>query len=314
MRPARYVAGRAGSVVLLLMLLSLVVFVGTDVLPGDPVTARLGPGASPQQIEQARERLGLDRPVLDRYQEWAAGLARGDLGTSATGQPVAGMVAGRLANSAVLTATAVVVVIPLSLLVGVLLGARRGSAADRAGSAALLLTVSVPEFVIAAVLVTTLAIGLGLFPAVSLVPAGDSPLAHPEVLVLPVASLVIVSLAYAARIIRAATVTALKAPHVEFLRLNGVAAATVFRQAVLPAILPTAAQVWAVTATSMVGGAVLVELVYGYPGIGALLVTSVRGGDLPVAQAVAMVLGTVTLLGMVAADIAGTVTTRKRLT
>jgi peptide/nickel transport system permease protein len=312
MRLAGYLSGRVAVIIVVLGLLSLIVFVGVDLLPGDPATARLGPGATPEQVEQVRERLGSDRPVLDRYREWVGGLVHGDLGTSASGKSVGEMVGSRLGNSVVLTAVAFVLLVPLSLLVGVLLGRRAGTPADRIGSSLLLLTVSIPEFVVAALLVLVLAVGLGWLPAVSLVPAGDSPLQHPDVLVLPVVSLVAVSVAWASRIIRASVATALRAPHVEFLRLNGVSEPQILRQAVLPAVYPAAAQIWLVAGTSMIGGAALVEVVFGYPGIGSLLVTSVQSGDLPVAQALAMTLGAATLLGLVAADVIGTTATRRR--
>ncbi|MFD8939211.1 hypothetical protein ACFV0R_28840 [Streptomyces sp. NPDC059578] len=170
---------------------------GVDLLPGDPATARLGPGSTPEQAEQARERLGLEQPLGQRYLEWAGGLLHGDLGTSAGGAPVTELLAGRLGNTAVVAGLTVLFLVPGSLALGVALGRRAGGRVDGAGSAALLLTVAVPEFVVASVLALVVAGQLGWLPAASLVPAGEHPLAHPEVLVLPVLSLLVVSLAYA---------------------------------------------------------------------------------------------------------------------
>ncbi len=301
----RLIVNRVLVIAGLLVLLSLVVFIGVDLLPGDPVTARYGPGAAPEVIDQARERLGLNRPLADRYLGWLGAAVTGNLGTSANGTPVTDLFAVRLGNSLLLAALTMVILVPASLLVGVMLGRRAGTRCDRTVSGALMLLVAIPEFVLAGVLVLVLAVGLGLFPPVSLVPAGDSPLSHPQVLVLPVLSLVCVTLAYASRLIRAATAAAYRAPHVEFLRLNGFAERGILRRAVLPAVLPVALQVWLIGGASLIGGAVLVERVFGYPGIGDVLIRAVLAGDLPVVQALALLFGALTLLAMLAADIGG---------
>jgi peptide/nickel transport system permease protein len=291
---------RLATGALLLALLSLLVYVGVELLPGDPVLTRLGPTASPARVEEARHQLGLDRPVLVRYGEWVGGLARGDLGTSATGKPVTTMLADRVGNSALLAGISLVLLVPVSLSLGLLAASHGG----RAVSAGALLLVSVPEFAIAGGLVALFAVTLRWLPAVSLIPAGSSPLAHPEALVLPVVSLLAVGLSYAIRAIRAAATAAIRAPHVEFLRLSGVPSSTVLRTAVLPAVLPIAVQVWLVTGVSLVGGGVLVEKVFGYPGIGELLATSVQSGDLPVVQALVLLLGGAMLLALALADVA----------
>ncbi|MFD9735279.1 ABC transporter permease [Umezawaea sp. NPDC059074] len=287
-----------------LALLSLVVFVGVDLLPGDPVTSRVGPGTSPERVAELRHHLGLDRPVLVRYGEWLAGLAGGDLGTSASGRPVTALLSDRVGNSAVLAGISVLLLAPLSLGLGVWAAWRRGRAVDRIVSTGALLLVSVPEFVVAGALVLLFAVTLRVLPAVSLLPVGASPLAHPDVLVLPVLSLLLVGLAYAVRVIRASAATTLTSPHVEFLRLGGASEAVVLRRAVVPAVLPVAVQVWLVSGVSFVGGAVLVEKVFGYPGIGELLVSSVQIGDLPVVQALVLLLGGAMLLVLVLADLA----------
>lgn len=286
----------------LLVLLSFVVFVGVDLLPGDPVTQRLGPTVDPAVLAEARARLGLDRPVWERYTDWFAGLLHGDLGTAAGGARVNDLLAERLPNSAILVLLTLALLIPLSLAIGLWLGLRSGSRGDRVVTSALLLIVAVPEFIVASLLVLALAVGLRWLPAISLVAPGQSPLSTPVILVLPVLSLLLVSLAYAVRVIRAATVEAAQAPHVEFLRINGFAPWPVLRDAVLPAVLPAAVQVWVLGGALLLGGAVLVETVVGYPGIGELLVSAVRAGDLPVVQGLVVVLGAVTLVAMAVAD------------
>lgn len=289
---------------LLLVLLSFAVFVGVDLLPGDPVTARLGATSGPERIAQVRAHLGLDRPVLVRYGDWLAGLVRGDLGASATGRPVGELLADRVGNSVLLAGLAWVLLVPCSLLLGVLAAWRRGRVVDRAISTGALLLVSVPEFAVTGGLVVLFAVTLRWLPAVSLVPAGTNPLLRPEMLVLPVLGLLLAGLAYATRVIRGAAVSAVDSPQVEFLRLSGVRGSVVVRRAVVPAVLPVAVQVWLITAVASVGGAVLVENIVGYPGIGQLLVSSVQTGDLPVVQALVLLLGAAMLLALVLADLA----------
>ncbi len=288
----------------MLAALSVLVFVGVDLLPGDPVTSRLGISATPEQADALRERLGLDRPLPVRYADWISGLCRGDLGVSAGGRPVAEMLSDRVGNSAVLAGLAVLILAPLSLTLGLWAAWRRGRPADRTISAGSLLMVSVPEFVVAGGLVLLFAVTLRWFPAVSLLPPGASPLGHADLLVLPVASLVLVGSAYAVRVIRGAATQTLAGPAAEFLRLNGVRWPALARRLVIPAVLPVAVQVWLVTGVALVGGAVLVEKVFGYPGIGELLVSSVQSGDLPVVQAVVLVLGASMLAALLLADFA----------
>ncbi|TXC99832.1 ABC transporter permease [Streptomyces sp. ISID311] len=308
----RYVTGRLVTTAVLLAALSLVVYIGVDLLPGDPTTARLGTNATPDQVAVARERLGLDEPLTQRYTEWVGGLIHGDLGTSANATPVADMLAGRLENTAVLAALTILLLVPLSLALGITLGRRAGSRADGTGSTLLLLTTAVPEFVVAGTLSLMMGAQLGWLPATSLVPAGDSPLSHPDVLVLPVLSLLWVSLAYATRVVRAQTLVASRAPHVEAMRLNGIPERTVLRHGVLPAVLPAAMQIWLISSAGLLGGTVLVEVVFSYPGIGKLLVSSVGTGDLPVVQALAMIMGACTLLATIAADVVGAAVGRTR--
>jgi peptide/nickel transport system permease protein len=288
----------------MLVALSVLVFAGVALLPGDPLTSRLGITATPAQAAALRARLGLDRPLPVRYADWISGLWHGDLGTSVTGRPVAQMLADRVGNSALLAGLAVLILAPLSLVLGLLAAWRRDRIVDRTISAGSLVLVSVPEFVVAGGLVLLFAVTLRWLPAVSLLPPGASPLAYPEVLVLPVASLVLVGSAYAVRVIRGAALHTLAGPQAEFLRLNGVRWPALASRLVVPAVLPIAVQVWLVTAVALVGGAVLVEKVFGYPGIGELLVSSVQTGDLPVVQAIVLVLGALMLLALLLADFA----------
>ncbi|MEV8379009.1 ABC transporter permease [Kribbella sp. NPDC056861] len=299
----RYVAARVLSGFGVLGLLSLITFVGVDLLPGDPVAVRLGGTATPERIAELRTALGLDRPVLLRYGRWCLDAVQGDFGQSAIGRPVAELISPRLGNSLFLVLVVLTALVPLSLGLGLLAGSRKGRPTDRVISTVALGVVSVPEFVTAAVLVLIVAVGLRWLPAVSSVPAGESPLSSPATLVLPAISLLLGSLAYAVRMIRAATITALRAPWVEFLLLSGWTRMAVARTTVLPAVLPVAVQVWTIAAVGLAGGTVLVERVFGYPGVGELLVTSTQTGDLPVVQAIVLMIGVVTLVALLVTDL-----------
>ncbi|MBB3037027.1 ABC transporter permease [Hoyosella altamirensis] len=300
----RLLLRRAALNLLLLALLSVVVFAGGHALPGDPVVARLGPTASPDQIDAARAALGLDQPALTRYGEWAFGLMQGQWGHSITGTPVADMLAERMGNSLLLAGLAMVFLVPASLVLGVLAARYRNSGTDRGISATALVLVSIPEFLTATGLIAVFAIAWPLFPAVSLIPAGSSPLQHPAALVLPVATLFLVGLAYATRVIRANSVAAYQSRSVEYMRLTGAREKRILRTAVLPAVLPTAIQVWLLTGVALVGGAVLVERVFSYPGIGDTLVQATVTGDLPVVQALTLLLAAVMLAALTLGDIA----------
>jgi peptide/nickel transport system permease protein len=290
--------------------LSFLVFAGVDLLPGDPVTNRLGDQATPERIAAVRDQLRLDDPLLVRYGRWVDGLMHGDLGTSLLSDvPVRTLLADRLGNSALLAGITVALVVPVSLGLGLWAGWRRGRWPDRTVSTGAVVLVAMPEYVIAGLLVLVFAVSLRWLPAVSVVPSGAGPLAAPQILVLPVLSLAALSAAHSARVIRAATAAALRAPYVDNARLNGVRERTILRRAVLPAVLPVAVQLWCVLAVGLVGGAILVEKVFAYPGIGELMVAAVQAGDLPVTQAMAILLGGATLVALTVTDVVLTILT-----
>jgi peptide/nickel transport system permease protein len=301
----RYLARRSATSAVLFVLLSVFVYVGVALLPGDPVSMRLGPTAAPAQVAQLRHRYGLDRPLAVQYADWFGHAVRGDLGTSmVSGRPVAELLTERLGNSAVLAGLTLSLVVPLSLGLGGWAALRRGTRLDRGIQFGTIVLVAVPEYVLAGLLVVVAGVWLRVLPAVSLVPSGDSPLAHPDLLVLPVLSLLLLSLGYATRVIRASAAAALRAPHVVSAELGGVSRAVVLRRAVLPGVLPVAVQIWSMLGVGLIGGAVLVERVYGYPGVGEEVVSAVQSGDLPVAQAMALLLGGAMLVALLLADVA----------
>ncbi|GAA2324592.1 ABC transporter permease [Streptomyces cuspidosporus] len=278
-----------------------VVFAATEVLPGDAGEVRGAGRASAEEIARERERLGLDVPAPVRYLRWLGHLIRGDLGlSSASGRPVAGLLAERLPATAALvlvTLTVTVALTALALAVGFLRAGRGGALA--AGLAA------VPQVVYAAALTAVLSGVLGWLPAVSLLPPGGSPWAEPKALVLPALTLALPSAAFATALLRGALTDVLRLPHVADARTRGLPAWLVLRRHVAPFLLVPSVQVLALMAGWLVAGTALVETVYGFPGIGGLLVSSVAVRDVPVVQAAALIPAATTLLGMLLADLLG---------
>ncbi|MDT0269011.1 ABC transporter permease [Streptomyces sp. DSM 44915] len=296
---------RAVALALTLAALSTLVFWATELLPGDAVSAVAGPSATEAERAAVRAELGLDRDVLTRYLEWLGGALRGDLGTGYTGaRPVAELIADRLPHSLLLAGLALLVTVPVSLLLGLLAGGRAGRRADRAVSAGVLLVAGLPEFVLATVLLWLLAAEAGLFPRVSLVPLGGGPLATPEILVLPVLTLAASGVAVGTRLVRAAAAEVAAAPWVEAARLRGVSGARLAARHVLPGALAPAVQAFGLVTGALVGGAIVVETVFGYPGIGLELQQAVAHRDIPLVQGIALVLCACTLVAVLLADVA----------
>ncbi|MDR2983898.1 MAG: ABC transporter permease [Nocardiopsaceae bacterium] len=272
--------------VLTLFLLSLLVFAATQVLPGDAAQAVLGRTATPAALHALRLRLHLDRPAFVQYWLWISGLLRGHPGLSlATQGPVWELVASRLVNSAVLLALVSACAIPLSLLAGVLAAVRRDRAFDNVSSLAALAVAAVPEFVVAIALILLLASAVfHVLPPVSLVPPGTSVLSKPNILVLPVLTLTLAVFPYIFRMIRASMIEALSSEYVEMALLKGMPLRRRVLSHALPNALPPAVQAVGLTLAYLAGGVVVVEYVFGYPGIGQGLVNAVNARDLPTIQ------------------------------
>lgn len=297
------VARRAGSAVLVLLVVAALVFAATEAAPGDAATVRSGPAADPAAVAALREELGLDRSAPERFVAWLGDLLRGDLGTSfANGRPVGELLGERVAASAVLGGIAVVLLLPLAVGLGVLTGLRPHRRPDRVISSVALALVSVPEFVTGALLALVFAVHLGWLPAVSLLPPGASPLAHPQTLVLPVVTLLAVCLAQNMRLVRAGVAEAARSDAVESARLNGVAERRVVLRHILPVAVVPALPIMARYVSYLLGGALVAETLFGYPGIASALVQAAVNRDAPVVQAVTMLVAALTVGLNLAAD------------
>jgi peptide/nickel transport system permease protein len=304
----RFALWRTASGLLVLLLVSILIFVATSVIPGDPASVVLGKQASPAAVAELREDLGLSDPLYQRYGDWIGGLLSGDLGVSAVqeaqGQTtdVWSLVSERLVNTAILAFVAAALLIPLSILLGVYAAVRVGGASDQSISASTLVLVSVPEFVVGSFLVLIFFSALDVLPALSLVPPGETALSDPQLLILPVLTLLVTSLAWTTRLVRAGMLEKLDSEYVQMARLNGLnESKVIYRYALRNALAPSV-QVFAQSAQFLVGGVIVTEIVFGYPGIGSLLVNAVATRDFTVVQSVAMLVATFYLVMNIVAD------------
>jgi peptide/nickel transport system permease protein len=311
---ARMAARRALLGLLTLFIVSVVVFSATQVLPGNAAYAVLGHSATPESLHALEQKLGLNRPVTTQYWDWFSGLLQGHLGDSlADGRPVSSLIGPRLENSGFLVLVAGLI----STLVGVALGLwaalRRDKLVDHALSVVLLTLTSLPEFVIGIVLVLAFAVGFHWLPAVSVLAPGQHPWHAGTLLVLPISTLMIVTVPYLFRMTRAATVEALESEYVEMARLKGVSPVRVlFRHALPNAIAPTI-QVIGLNFLYLAGGIVLVEVVFNYPGIGQGLVNAVSDRDIPTIQFIVLVLAAFYVFMNILTDVIVLAATPRRL-
>ena len=296
---------------IVLILVSVVVFAATQALPGDPARAILGRQATPASLAALRHKLNLDRPVLAQYLSWLGGLLHGHLGTSLAAQePISTLLAPKLVNSAVLVAVSAIVSIPLSVAIGSWAALRREKIFDTVSSNLLLVMAALPEFVTAVVLLILLATTVTqALPAVSTIAPGSHPWDTPSVLVLPVLTLVIAVAPYVARIMRASMIEVLESDYVEMARLKGLPERTVLVRHALPNALGPVFQVIALNLAYLAGGIVVVEYVFNYTGIGSALQDAVVNHDLPVVQALAMLIALVYVVLNLLADVATIVVT-----
>src|SRR5436190_11706827 len=299
--------------ILVLILVSVLVFLATQALPGDPARAILGRNANPASLAALRHQLHLDRPVIEQYWTWVTGLLHGNLGTSLAAQePVSTLLAPKLVNSAVLVALAAVLSIPLSIAIGAYSALKREKAFDQTSSNLLLAMAALPEFVVALVLVILLATTVShVLPAVSTIPPGSRPWNNWVALVLPTITLVIVVAPYVARIMRASMIEVLQSDYVEMARLKGLPERTVLVRHALPNALGPVFQVIALNLAYLAGAIIVIEYVFNYAGIGGAIQEAVINHDLPVVQALAILIAAVYVILNLLADVATILVTPK---
>ena len=302
--------------ILTLVLVSILVFAATQILPGNAASAVLQNTATPQRLAALEKQLGLNRPAVEQYWTWLTGVLHGNFGTSlANGQSVGTLVGGRIVNSLVLVVLAGVIGTLIGVGLGVLAAAWRDSLFDRVLSVTSLAVTALPEFVVAVVLVIFFAaVVVHWFPAVSVFVPGTAPWSNPKELVLPVATLVIVIVPYVFRMMRASMIDALESDYVQMARLKGVPKWRVQLFHALPNAIAPTIQVIGLSFLYLAGGVVVVEYMFNYPGLGQALVSAVGDRDIPQIQAIVLVIAAFYIFVNILTDvIALAVSPRRRL-
>lgn len=287
-----------------LFAISLVVFLATRALPTDPATAILGREATPERVASLRQDLGLTDPLATQYVKWLGDILTGDLGTSLAARvPVSQLIAERITNSLILLTITAIIAIPLAILCGALAAVRRDSALDKAALLGAFGLEALPQFVIGLVLVILFStVVLHLAPAIVVLGSGESPLRHPDQLVLPVATLVLSIGPYLFRLVRGTMIDVLESDYVQMARLKGIPEPTVLRRHVLPNAAVPAVQASALALAWLLGGLVVIEFLFSYPGLGAALTAAITNRDLPVIQAIVVVIAAGVLAFNLVAD------------
>jgi peptide/nickel transport system permease protein len=270
----------------------------------------LGRNGSPDVVRALDKRLHLDKPVVQQYTDWLRGFSHGDLGDSAVGlaqgekhAPIWPLISNPVKNSLILAAITALLMIPLSLGLGVLAAVFAGRWIDNVISIGSLAAIALPEFVIGSLLVGVFFVGLDVLPPVAIVPPGSNPLDDPTKLVLPVATLLLASLAAGIRMVRAGMLETLQTEYVQTARLNGLAEGKVLRRYALRNALAPAVQILTQNLQWLIGGIIITESVFAYPGIGSTLVVAVQNRDVTVVQSIAMLIAIVYIVLNLIADL-----------
>jgi peptide/nickel transport system permease protein len=300
---ARFLLKRIAYALITLVLLSMIVFAAAQVLPGDVGRNILGGFADQRSVDLLNHQLGVDRPVYVQYGRWVGHLVHGDLGQSLEYKvSVSSLLGPSLVNSLKLAALAFVLVVPLSILGGILAALRQARLTDRVITVGGLSLTAVPEFVTAIVLIVIFGVAFKVLPTTAQAPPGAGFFTQVEYLLLPAFALVAVLFGYIARITRAGVIEALDADYTRTAFLKGLDTPTILRRHVLRnALLPTIAVV-ATQTGYLIGGLVVIETLFNYPGIGQRIFTAAQNKDFTMLEAGVLIVGIVYLTATLIAD------------
>lgn len=288
-----------------LLIVSAFVFFVLEILPGDVTTRILGRDATQESLQILREQLGLDQPVLTRYLTWLGGLMSGDLGQSlVSSRAVSEVLAPRIFNTLVLSLYAFLLYLPLTVIPAALQALTRDKATDHAFSVVTLVLLSMPDFLLATILLLAFVLWIPVLPAISLVDETSGFGEYMLAMTLPAATLAIVMAVYAVRMLRDNLIEVLDSDYVRMAELKGLSPTRVLLRHALPNALVPTLNVTALNLAYLIGGVVVVERVFSYPGFGTLLVDSLQLRDLPVIEATVMIAALVYVAANLVADIA----------
>ena len=288
------------------LLVSVMIFTAVEVLPGDACTAILQRDAVGQRLDNCRQELGLNKPAGERYAMWAINALQGDLGTSIhNGKPIAGLVFERFKNTMLLAGLTLLLGVPLAIGLGIVTALRRDKPVDVVVSSAAIFAMTIPEFVSATLLIFVFSIWLGWVPGIVTASASAPISAFFPGIILPVIVLTMVMTAHILRTVRASVIDVMESDYVQMARLKGVPFHTIVLRHALPNALLPAINVIALTIAWLLGGVVVVEKVFNFPGLGHYMVDAISDRDLPVVQAIALIVATVYVGVNLAADLLG---------
>jgi peptide/nickel transport system permease protein len=300
---------RLGLGLLTIIVISILIFLGIEALPGDVATAILGQEATPETVAAFRKELKLDLPPHIRYFAWLGDFLRGDLGTSlANKRPISELIFWRFQNTIFLAASAAVVAVPVAVILGILAALYRNSLFDRTISMVTLSTISFPEFFVAYILIALLSVQIVIFPSISNINDQMSFWQKIHAIMLPSLTLTLVVVAHMMRQTRAAIINILASPFIEMARLKGIKRMRVIVLHAFPNALSPVINVIALNLAYLVVGVIIVEVVFVYPGLGQLLVDSVSKRDIPVVQASGLIFAAVYVGLNLLADIMSIIT------
>ena len=300
----RLIVRRLALGILTLLAISLLITVGVEALSGDVCTAMMGQMASEDKVAACHRALNLDRPVHLRYIEWLINFAQGDMGKALTNhRDVVDVIGNRVGNTFFLAIAAALIAIPISLVLGVLAALYRNSFLDRSISMITLSGISVPDFFIAYILMAIFAVSFGFFPAISNIDDSMSLAERITASALPVLTLTLAVSAHMMRMTRASIVSLMASPYIEMAKLKGIKPSRIIVFHALPNAWSPIIQVIMLNLAWLVVGVVIVEVVFVYPGLGALMIDAVFLRDLPIVRATAMIFATVYVILNLLADI-----------
>jgi peptide/nickel transport system permease protein len=283
----------------------MIVFTAVELLPGDVATSVLGQFAGKEAVEALRQQLHLHDPPLHRYLAWLVGLVHGDLGYSLGSQrPIVDILGPRIVNTLILSGTALVIYVPMALIPAIAQAAYRDRALDHVLSTGTLVFASIPDFLLALLLLVLFVSVLHLLPAVSLVSESSDLVTWLRALAMPALTLAIVMAVYAARMLRDNLIEVLRAPYVIMARLRGLPGRRVILRHALPNAITPTLNVTALNITYLAGGVVIVEKVFGFPGFGSLMIDAIRFRDVPLIEITVLLASSVYISANLFADIA----------
>ena len=300
----RLIAQRLGLGLITLWAASVLIFAGTEILPGDLASAILQNSATPESLAEMRKELGLDRPAIVRYGEWLGGVAVGDFGHSlASHRDVIDEIEPRLANTLFLASCAAIIAVPLAIVLGLMAAIWQGGLYDRLVNFVTLLSISIPEYLVGYILIKYLSVRLDWFPSLANV-TPDTPFGQRLFLTfLPALTLVLVVLAHMMRQTRASVLSIMASPYIEMAFLKGLPKWRVVVRHALPNALAPIITVVALNLAYLIVGVVIVEAVFVYPGLGQLMTDAVSKHDVPVVQACGLIFAAAFILLNMLADV-----------